>query len=1463
MPSILTRDSVEAELAQVRRAEDADAGATRAAYGALTPEDFELLLYDLFRADGGSGEYYDTATLMITGADRGRDVWLTREERPSGLVQCKRVAGAFTVPDTVREVIKFLLFAEIDKSLLPDAENFQYNLAVSSEPAGKVVGFFTAPITWFRDNDADIEKHLREVVGKYTSFDGIDVPSVLPRMKTRLLSFRYSLIRPVDLDERLEHHPSVRARFFRVRQVIDHESMRAMLDAKFEAEQRRNQRFVNPLSQALLDEEVRREIERIRRRRFFDGANTQDDAAKLTKRLVGGDLSSAADGTRSAAIGACARWQALKGEPDRIQQAIDEANRLGDSEDARIASAFLVAKTDWQQALAALAPVNSGPRRMAALQVVLGDQGPVLALQWCTTAEIDFLNLDSDGRHVLLTVRLQAGDWDGAFADAVRFTDEDFISTPAALWMAAVALLGQAVPGDLRSELLGGAPFAAREFPLADNENALANRREAARLSRLAEIAATKLECKSDAVLFACTALWLELRDSQATHEAMQRLQAHLSDGESAMPFLPLALSFHVPLDLDFIERVLARREALQPLGSSDLAVARLSLAVHQANAEDAADYFLRHRELILRHLKKPEIYCVEIRLLIEAGRHELARERLSETENELDPAHLDLLKSAVAQSSNEQLTAELEAQYERQPSTVHLARLVDQLRAQGYSDRYFELGRKLVTTTKVATDAEHFIHFLLCHERHDEAAMVLDDIEDVVSTSATLRGFLAWSRYRQGNFKEASRLVEALRSERDTANDRALFVNILIATGRWPELGTFVEAEWAVCEKRSAEELLGISQLAARINSPRLWTLLQATATHPDADARILLGCYITATQAGRENEPEVGRWFQDAVSLSGEDGPIKHASLDELISEAPAWSRHVDDVWAQLRKGAAPLAVVAQVLHRSSLEMQLAVMVANREQPDPRRRGVIPAFSGARGAPDPQAATIGLSGSALVTLTYLGEIERVIQRDGGITIPHSTLSWLFEERGKLAFHQPSRIKAAHAMSRAIARMRLHRFTAMSAVEGQLAEAVGPDLATMLSSAIVIDDTRVQRIVVRSAPVHKLGSLRREEADLSCFSNVLCSCLAVIDKLAERGHLTLDEEEYARAYLERQETRWPREPTIQDGAELYLDDLSVAYLRTTRVLDKLAAAGLKAFVSEREIHEANAFIELETRAEAIDEVVERLRRTLASGIERGAVATDSMFKADKLAGHPDVAVLHLAGKVDAIVCDDRFMNQHLNMEGKDGSSVIWTSLDAIRSLNASDSQESLCRHRTALRQAGYILISASADELIEMIARAKTRDSSVVETGELRAYRENLQLAQMRGWLSLPLEAHWFDTMLTDLANAVVAQWNDDVSEADARARSKWLLERADLRNWAGQTDQEDNLNMARFGLAIIVNSLLLSHSCIGSREAAARFEKWLEDVVDDLKNEDLTIYNKLVEASRATVLMRVAIDV
>jgi hypothetical protein len=80
-----------------------------------------------------------------------------------------------------------------------------------------------------------------------------------------------------------------------------------------------------------------------------------------------------------------------------------------------------------------------------------------------------------------------------------------------------------------------------------------------------------------------------------------------------------------------------------------------------------------------------------------------------------------------------------------------------------------------------------------------------------------------------------------------------------------------------------------------------------------------------------------------------------------------------------------------------------------------------------------------------------------------------------------------------------------------------------------------------------------------QEEADLVAYSDYLCSCQAVVTKLRGKGVLTLHDEQHARSFLGLQEHTWPNEPTIADDAELFLDGLSVTYLQTVGMLDKLS----------------------------------------------------------------------------------------------------------------------------------------------------------------------------------------------------------------------------------------------------------------------------------------------------------------
>ncbi len=206
---VLTDDEINVEYAHVRAVDEGRVGPDRANYLALTDADFELLLYSIYRGRASELSWYSNARLMVTGADQGRDVWLTKDERPVGLIQCKKVKAGFTRPDTLREVIKFLLNVVLEPTLMPDPAGFRFILALASDPASTTTDFFDAPQTWLTANETELLGLATDVIKKYEAFSMLKIEAVMPGIRTALKNLKYELLRPVDLDALLECIPTI------------------------------------------------------------------------------------------------------------------------------------------------------------------------------------------------------------------------------------------------------------------------------------------------------------------------------------------------------------------------------------------------------------------------------------------------------------------------------------------------------------------------------------------------------------------------------------------------------------------------------------------------------------------------------------------------------------------------------------------------------------------------------------------------------------------------------------------------------------------------------------------------------------------------------------------------------------------------------------------------------------------------------------------------------------------------------------------------------------------------------------------------------------------------------------------------------------------------------------------------------------------------------------------------------
>lgn len=1210
-------------------------------------------------------------------------------------------------------------------------------------------------------------------------------------------------------------------------------------------------RVETPGGQALWDTMATTAIEALRQGRFYLDPDTVAAKTKaLGDRLATGDLSGVSDSLRRRGLALCARWRVHHATADDLALWLEIAGP--DLEETRIVRAFLAAKSDEATGLEALAPLDTPALRMVAIQIRARTHESAEVVAWCDAAGIAFADLDADGRYVLLHHLALAEAWPRAFDGVEALAGADFETTPVLHKLAAHLLTASASAPVFRRSVLQGQPLLhGADFPFDDTAAGLAARDRAEEHFRQAAAAASAAGSRSGANYLSSWRLLLAMRNPARRAVAEAELRATLDDPESGASVVPLALSFGIPINREAVEANLARREALKPKGDVELATARFALVHRQGGADASLTYLARHRNSISAHISPEFMIQLDVQLLRAAGRLGEAADRLDEVRDQIPAELVERLEAYIAQDTKAEV-ADLEKRFRETPDAATRGALLEALTPEGYSDRIVELWLDQVRETRARDAAEILVRYLEHHGRADRVGEALTAAGDLVPDSVALRAAQAWDDYRQGRFNESAEALEALRAKRTDANDRALRVNLLVDSGRWPELIGVVEDEWSAKAERSAQDLLRAAELASRAGSPRLMELLEAAAAREPEDPNILIACYSLAVRAGRDEAAKANAWLGEAIRLSGETGPVQQMSLKDLLAQQPEWDRSVETVWNHLRDGEAPLRMAAPLLRRPALELHLAAMIMNRRESDPRKRAVIPAFSGVRASPELTAGAIGLDVTALINLEVCGVLEGLLAR-GGVHIAHDALRCLFDDRQAMAFHQPSRIAEAKALLQDLMAGQVRVFEPSVAANAKLAGDIGATAGAMIESALATPD---RARAIRVGPATRLGSLGDELADMSGFSGVLVSGTTLVGALAASGRLTQGDEALARSYLLRlSDQPWSDGESLPPGVDLLVDDVSLSHLRSMGVLTGLQASGHDILVSPRQRDEARALLALESRSVEIEAVIEGLRLKLETAIAVGTVVacSDRSRTEDDAEGFVR-CLFNLSERVDVIVIDDRYFNQLRAIDHGTGATPIWTSLDV---LNLLESESRLTRERrdaarTLLRQCGLIVFPVEEAELrSQILAGSEDGEGRLRETGELRAFRENIALMQLRGWLRLPKESEWAIRLTALVIRLIIEQWSDDVPDATARARSDWLLERIDHRNWAEMIGHQDGSALAAYGWSWQLVRLMLAAPGKGS-DARARFDTWLEGHVEAVKAHDRVAYEWMLDTLR-----------
>ncbi len=197
----------------------------------------------------------------------------------------------------------------------------------------------------------------------------------------------------------------------------------------------------------------------------------------------------------------------------------------------------------------------------------------------------------------------------------------------------------------------------------------------------------------------------------------------------------------------------------------------------------------------------------------------------------------------------------------------------------------------------------------------------------------------------------------------------------------------------------------------------------------------------------------------------------------------------------------------------------------------------------------------------------------------------------------------------------------------------------------------------------------------------------------------------------------------------------------------------------------------------------------------------------------------------------DAIVADDRALNQHLHIGEADDLTPIISTLDLLDRMVASGAvtPENRSNYITRLRRSGYFFVPVEEADLKRLLKSTSVSDGTIIESAELKAIRESCLRIRMSSWIQLPKEAPWLDSLLRTYARVLKSMWEDEDDVASAAARSDWILDQFDFCGWAHAVNVAERSNVIRDAQCQQI-LMLLSAPAKASDEAKREYWNWLD---------------------------------
>jgi hypothetical protein len=1218
------------------------------------------------------------------------------------------------------------------------------------------------------------------------------------------------------------------------------------------------------------DRELASRLLRTLRRRGFAFADIAQELAGLAERALDSDLSLASSAVRFETLDRAARANANPKTVAAAERYLDGARNVNPSGDLTIAQALLTeAKGNTTGAIQALRSRPDPEARLAMFNILLRTRGFDAALTWVRSESLNVTDFNAAGALNLVITETQAKEFDVALAHTNSVPASYLSQCPVLHLVRAQLGLASILPIDQKAALFHGVPIDPSMLQFASGAKSQDIIRAALAdiqtlLGLLPELQLGELE-----KFLLEFELWLQLELHDTREAARERVAKEIADPDRTLRRVRLALGYGVPFNQDALNRHLTAHKELGGWTPEERFAAFL-LAYHSRDLAKLAGFFEKnHDELFSqRDLPPSALAGMEIEALARSDRIEQARAHLAlHTGPHLNAEQArDINELLIGIESGDEIEG-LRRRYSVSGELTDLRLLIVTLRAKRDHIQLATYAPSLARATRTVGDFELAMQTLYQSRQYKELISLSDEFPDIYALNDEFASLKGWSLLHLGRVREARTIGRELWKRRGGALDRELAINTAVETGDWGYLQLIVTHEAERTDDLPVPELMRLARLALEVNSAYVDRFRDAALKKEPDDAQTNLSAYILAVERGDEYQgSQAQAWFQKAVNRSGENGPVQKVSTKELVAQAQGWNRHVEHIDKLLRGSQLPLFVAAKALRRQLVDLTLGQALRNVRHQDARAHFPVFAFSGKRSPLD----TAGFRSPALdlttiIVLDYLGLLDTVLKHFERPVIAPGTLATLFIERQFLRIQQPSQRAKAQRIQALIASGQLRILPQPQNIRNELGRDVGRDLADLLATA-----QREGGLVVRSAPIYKVGSFLEETVDLAAFSSTLTDSLAVLSFLSRFGKIERATADAAKAYLHQVDKSWPNAPAVDANSKLYLDDLSVTYLDYVGILEPLTRNVAAVFVPHEVGEHVKGMLSYADFTNDVLAAIERMRAIISAALDGGHVHYSARRLSDKQDEdenvHPTLDLLFDLSQIDLAVSDDRCLNKEPFWADAASKRVpAGSTLDVLLGLKQAGRLDAPgfwgARHK--LRMAGFYAVPLDVDELKHHLERATIAGGALLETPELRAIRESMVLPKLADAF-MPGEDHWLATLRHTIIRTIRDLWVNEPDVAVAEAKADWLISvLPDPMAWCVDPENEASWTTAR-QQAAYQTGLLMIFVC-SEKSRRERYFEWLEQrVLAPLQTNQPELWDSALEFVKSYIprLMEIEYD-